>query len=184
MGIIVYLWSLYFSLIEPILKANHSQVRVTNGIGSVRPNYTLGRSLALILKKYFNEHDEYFTLNCKEVYRFEWVWWKMVQEGREYVHLLLIECWADYDLNKKKYLLFTWFLLYFGNIHCSWEKTQEAREKSTFSPLVHLRTHPLITLIGHSSHFGWFRTFIIPRPYYDSSHWNYFRKSSMKEVLQ
>jgi hypothetical protein len=21
--------------------------------------------------------------------------------------------------------------------------------------------------------FGWFRTFIIPRPYYDSSHWNY-----------
>ena len=23
--------------------------------------------------------------------------------------------------------------------------------------------------------FGWFRTFIIPRPYYDSSHWNYFR---------
>ena len=32
--------------------------------------------------------------------------------------------------------------------------------------------------------FGWFRTFIIPRPYYDSSHWNYFRKSSMKEVLK
>ena len=32
--------------------------------------------------------------------------------------------------------------------------------------------------------FGWFRTFIIPRPYYDSSHWNYFRKSSMKEVLR
>jgi hypothetical protein len=28
--------------------------------------------------------------------------------------------------------------------------------------------------------FGWFRTFIIPRPYYDSSHWNYFWKSSMK----
>jgi hypothetical protein len=32
--------------------------------------------------------------------------------------------------------------------------------------------------------FGRFRTFIIPRPYYDSSHWNYFRKSSMKEVLK
>jgi hypothetical protein len=32
--------------------------------------------------------------------------------------------------------------------------------------------------------FGWFRTFIIPRPYYDSSHRNYFRKSSMKEVLK
>ena len=32
--------------------------------------------------------------------------------------------------------------------------------------------------------FGWFRTFIIPRPYYDSSHWNYFRKFSMKEVLK
>ena len=31
--------------------------------------------------------------------------------------------------------------------------------------------------------FGWLGTFIIPRPYYDSSHWNYFRKSSMKEVL-
>jgi hypothetical protein len=28
------------------------------------------------------------------------------------------------------------------------------------------------------------RTFVIPRPYYDSSHWNYFRKSSMKEVLK
>ena len=32
--------------------------------------------------------------------------------------------------------------------------------------------------------FGWFRTFIIPRPYHDSSHWNYFRKSPMKEVLK
>jgi hypothetical protein len=32
--------------------------------------------------------------------------------------------------------------------------------------------------------FGWFRTFIKPRPYYDSSHWNYFRKSSMKEILK
>ena len=32
--------------------------------------------------------------------------------------------------------------------------------------------------------FGWFRTFIMPRPYYDSSHWNYFWKSSMKEVLK
>jgi hypothetical protein len=32
--------------------------------------------------------------------------------------------------------------------------------------------------------FSWFRTFIIPRPYYDSSHRNYFRKSSMKEVLK
>jgi hypothetical protein len=31
--------------------------------------------------------------------------------------------------------------------------------------------------------FGWFRTFIKPRPYYDSSHWNYFRKSSMKVVF-
>ena len=32
--------------------------------------------------------------------------------------------------------------------------------------------------------FGWFRTFILPRLHYDSSHWNYFRKSSMKEVLK
>ena len=37
---------------------------------------------------------------------------------------------------------------------------------------------------GTRRNFGWFRTFIIPRPYYDSSHWNYFRKSSMKEVLK
>ena len=41
----------------------------------------------------------------------------------------------------------------------------------------------LATLITRRN-FGWFRTFIIPRPYYDSSHWNYFRKSSMKEVLK
>ena len=32
--------------------------------------------------------------------------------------------------------------------------------------------------------FGWFRTFIKPCPYYDSSHWIYCRKSSMKEVLK
>jgi hypothetical protein len=29
-----------------------------------------------------------------------------------------------------------------------------------------------------------FGTLIIPRPYYDSSHWNYFRKSSMKVILK
>jgi hypothetical protein len=29
------------------------------------------------------------------------VWWKMMKEGRDYVHLLLIDCWTDYDLNKK-----------------------------------------------------------------------------------
>jgi hypothetical protein len=42
----------------------------------------------------------------------------------------------------------------------------------------------LLASVTTRRNFGWFRTFIIPRPYYDSSHWNYFRKSSMKEVLK
>jgi hypothetical protein len=36
---------------------------------------------------------------------------------------------------------------------------------------------------GTRRNFGWFRTFIIPRPYYDSSHWNYFRKSSIIKII-
>jgi hypothetical protein len=51
--------------------------------------------------------------------------------------------------------------------------TQDARYQDT------LHTYPVTR-----RNFGWFRTFIKPRPYYDSSHWNYFRKSSMKEVLK
>ena len=36
------------------------------------PGFVRPKSLfALIIKKYFNEHNAYFNLNCKEVYRFE-----------------------------------------------------------------------------------------------------------------
>jgi hypothetical protein len=42
----------------------------------------------------------------------------------------------------------------------------------------------VLNAVPHSSQLRLFRTFIIPRPYYDSSHWNYFRKSSMKEVIK
>jgi hypothetical protein len=38
----------------------------------------------------------------------------MVQEGREYVHLLLIECWAGYDLNKKNIYYLLGFCYIFG----------------------------------------------------------------------
>ena len=47
-----------------------------------------------------------------------------------------------------------------------------------------VHTLPSTSIQRTRPNFDWFRTFIKPRPYYDSSHWNYFRKSSMKEVLK
>jgi hypothetical protein len=52
-------------------------------------------SLALIIKKYFKEHNAYFNFNCKEVYRFEWEF----GERRETVRAFIVNCLTDMTVN-------------------------------------------------------------------------------------
>ena len=80
---------------------------------------------ALMIKKCFNEHNSYFNLNCQEVYIYinlNVSLVKTVKEGREYVHLLLIDCLTGYDLNQNKCLLSTCFVVIF--LSYSWEKSK------------------------------------------------------------
>jgi hypothetical protein len=52
-------------------------------------------SFALIIKKYFKEHNAYFNFNCKEVYRFEWEF----GERRETVSVFIVNFLTDMTVN-------------------------------------------------------------------------------------